>query len=71
MIPEDLRYTDKHEWVTTDGATVRVGITDFAQDALGDIVFVQLPEPGLDGRGRAAAGRGRVDEERLGHPTPR
>ena len=46
MIPEDLRYTDKHEWVTTDGATVRVGITDFAQDALGDIVFVQLPEPG-------------------------
>ena len=46
MIPEDLRYTDKHEWVTTGGATVRVGITDFAQDALGDIVFVQLPEPG-------------------------
>jgi len=46
VIPEDLRYTDKHEWVTTDGATVRVGITDFAQDALGDIVFVQLPEPG-------------------------
>jgi glycine cleavage system H protein len=46
VIPEDLRYTDKHEWVTTGGATVRVGITDFAQDALGDIVFVQLPEPG-------------------------
>ena len=46
MIPEDLRYTDKHEWVSTGGATVRVGITDFAQDALGDIVFVQLPEPG-------------------------
>ena len=46
MVPEDLRYTDKHEWVSTGGPTVRVGITDYAQDALGDIVFVQLPEPG-------------------------
>lgn len=46
MIPEELRYTDKHEWVSPGGATVRVGITDYAQDALGDIVFVQLPEPG-------------------------
>jgi glycine cleavage system H protein len=48
VIPEDLRYTAEHEWVgTREGSdTVRVGITDFAQDALGDIVFVQLPEPG-------------------------
>jgi glycine cleavage system H protein len=46
VIPEDLRYTDKHEWVSSTGTTVRVGITDYAQDALGDIVFVQLPEPG-------------------------
>ena len=47
MIPEDLRYTAEHEWVRTTGeGTVRIGITDFAQDALGDIVFVQLPEPG-------------------------
>jgi glycine cleavage system H protein len=47
VIPEDLRYTAEHEWVRTTGdGTVRIGITDFAQDALGDIVFVQLPEPG-------------------------
>ena len=46
MIPEELRYTDKHEWITTPDGTVRVGITDFAQDALGDIVYVDLPEPG-------------------------
>jgi glycine cleavage system H protein len=47
VIPEDLRYTAEHEWVRPTGERlVRVGITDFAQDALGDIVFVQLPEPG-------------------------
>ncbi|MEV6346813.1 glycine cleavage system protein GcvH [Actinoplanes sp. NPDC051851] len=47
MIPEDLRYTAEHEWVSGDGTgPVRVGITHFAQDALGDIVFVQLPEVG-------------------------
>ena len=46
MYPEDLKYTSEHEWVRGDGATVRVGITDFAQDALGDIVYVSLPEVG-------------------------
>ncbi|MEU5942012.1 glycine cleavage system protein GcvH [Micromonospora sp. NPDC047548] len=47
MIPEDLRYTAEHEWVVgADGGTLRVGITHFAQDALGDIVFVQLPDEG-------------------------
>ncbi len=47
MIPEDLRYTAEHEWVAGDGSgPVRVGITHFAQDALGDIVYVQLPEEG-------------------------
>ncbi|MBV1852995.1 glycine cleavage system protein GcvH [Catellatospora tritici] len=46
MIPEDLKYTAEHEWVSTQGGTVRVGITHFAQDALGDIVYVQLPETG-------------------------
>ncbi len=47
MVPEDLSYTTEHEWARTeaDGA-VRVGITDFAQEALGDIVFVALPEIG-------------------------
>jgi len=47
VIPDELRYTPEHEWVrAAEGSTVRVGITDFAQDALGDIVYVQLPEPG-------------------------
>jgi glycine cleavage system H protein len=47
VIPEDLRYTAEHEWVSGDGSgPVRVGITHFAQDALGDIVYVQLPEEG-------------------------
>ena len=44
--PEDLRYTKEHEWARVEGARVRVGITDFAQDALGDVVYVDLPEIG-------------------------
>jgi glycine cleavage system H protein len=47
-IPDDLRYSAEHEWVRLDGNVARVGITDFAQDSLGDIVFVQLPDVGLD-----------------------
>jgi glycine cleavage system H protein len=46
VIPEDLRYTDQHEWVAPRNSGVRVGITHFAQDSLGDIVYVSLPEPG-------------------------
>lgn len=46
MYPEDLKYTKEHEWARRDGGTVRVGITDYAQDALGDIVYVDLPAPG-------------------------
>jgi glycine cleavage system H protein len=46
VIPEDLQYTKDHEWVRDEGDTVRVGVTDYAQDALGDIVFVTLPENG-------------------------
>ncbi|MEF8779892.1 MAG: glycine cleavage system protein GcvH [Haloferacaceae archaeon] len=45
-IPDDLRYRETHEWTTTGDGTVRVGISDFAQDELGDIVFVELPEVG-------------------------
>ncbi|WP_413363275.1 glycine cleavage system protein GcvH [Lysinibacillus sp. 3P01SB] len=45
-IPKDLRYTQEHEWVKIEGNKVRVGITDFAQHELGDIVFVELPEVG-------------------------
>jgi glycine cleavage system H protein len=46
LIPEDLRYTSDHEWVAPGAPSVRVGITHFAQDALGDIVYVQLPAAG-------------------------
>ncbi len=46
MYPEDLKYTAEHEWVKAGNGTARVGITDFAQDALGDIVYVQVPEVG-------------------------
>jgi glycine cleavage system H protein len=47
--PSDLQYTAEHEWVRRTGSdTVRVGITDFAQSSLGDVVFVQLPEVGSD-----------------------
>ena len=48
MIPGDLRYSKEHEWVRLTGDVARIGITDFAQDSLGDIVFVQLPDVGLD-----------------------
>jgi glycine cleavage system H protein len=45
-VPQNLKYTSDHEWIAIAGSTVRVGITDYAQDALGDVVFVQLPQVG-------------------------
>lgn len=45
-LPDDIRYSKDHEWAKVDGDIVRVGISDYAQDALGDIVFVELPEVG-------------------------
>ena len=67
MYPEDLKYTAEHEWVREPGeaeGSVRVGITDFAQDALGDIVFVQLPEVGERVDRRRRGRRARVDQDR-------
>lgn len=46
MYPDDLKYTTEHEWVRAGSPAVRIGITEFAQDALGDIVYVSLPEVG-------------------------
>ena len=46
LIPEGLRYTKEHEWVSSSGTLYTMGITDFAQGALGDIVYVQLPKVG-------------------------
>ena len=45
-IPGDLRYSSDHEWIRVDGGRATIGITDYAQDALGDVVFVQLPDVG-------------------------
>jgi glycine cleavage system H protein len=45
-VPKELRYSEEHEWVKIEGEKFRVGITDFAQSELGDIVFVELPEVG-------------------------
>jgi glycine cleavage system H protein len=55
-IPEDLRYSKEHEWVRVTGTTARIGITDFAQDSLGDVVFVELPDVGLDVMAGSSAG---------------
>ncbi len=46
LVPEDLRYTSSHEWVRLEDGRARVGITDYAQDALGDVVFVQVTTAG-------------------------
>jgi glycine cleavage system H protein len=45
-MPDDLRYTDDHEWAKAEGETVKIGITDYAQDQLGEIIFVEMPEVG-------------------------
>ena len=47
-IPENCRYTKEHEWARDDGGKIVVGITDYAQDQLGDVVFVGLPDPGTE-----------------------
>ncbi len=46
-IPAELRYSSDHEWVRVDGTTATIGITEYAQDALGDVVFVEMPDTGL------------------------
>ncbi|WP_338066375.1 glycine cleavage system protein GcvH [Nocardioides speluncae] len=59
MYPEDLKYTKEHEWIRVPGdseGSIRIGITDFAQDALGDIVYVALPEVGEEVEANAACG---------------
>ena len=46
LTPDDLRYSPDHEWIRIEGNRARLGITDYAQDALGDVVFIDLPEVG-------------------------
>lgn len=47
-VPNELHYTEEHEWIFSNGETVRLGITDYAQEQLGDIVYVDLPEVGAE-----------------------
>jgi glycine cleavage system H protein len=47
-VPDDLRYTSEHEWARHESGRVVVGITDYAQDQLGDVVYVELPDPGAE-----------------------
>jgi glycine cleavage system H protein len=46
--PADFKYTKEHEWIKVDGKNATIGITNYAQDSLGDIVFVELPKPGTE-----------------------
>jgi glycine cleavage system H protein len=46
VLPDDVKYSNDHEWIKSQGDNVRIGITDYAQDQLGDIVFVEVPEVG-------------------------
>ena len=55
-VPDDLRYSKEHEWVRVDGDTATIGITAFAQEQLGDVVFVELPEKGARVRQHASLG---------------
>jgi glycine cleavage system H protein len=56
VFPDDLKYTQEHEWVRLKGDTAEVGITDYAQDQLGDIVYVTLPESGAEIEAGASIG---------------
>ena len=55
-VPDELRYSSDHEWVRWEDGKVRIGITDYAQDALGDVVFVQVPEVGQSADAGATVG---------------
>jgi glycine cleavage system H protein len=54
--PANLKYTKEHEWISVDGTTGTIGITDYAQQSLGDIVFVELPKPGAELKAMARFG---------------
>ena len=67
MYPENFRYTKEHEWVLVEGDTGTIGITDHAQQELGDIVYVDLPKAGDARRAGQVARLGGIREGRLRH----
>ena len=62
QVPADLKYTREHEWAKVEGDRARIGITAFAQEQLGDVVFVELPKVGAVGDGDADVRRGGVGQ---------
>ena len=58
--PADYKYTKEHEWISVEGTTGTVGITDYAQNSLGDIVFVELPKVGDEWRPARSSARSRA-----------
>ena len=69
-IPAELRYTAEHEWVAVDGPVASVGITDYAQRALGDVVYVSVPAPGARVTAGEPCGEVEFDEVRQRHLLP-
>ena len=67
--PKDLKYTKEHEWVRDDGDTVTIGVTDYAQDSLGEVVYVELPQDGASVTQHEPFGVVGVGKGRLG-PLP-
>ena len=67
MYPEDLKYTREHEWARVEGNRATIGITDFAQDALGDVVYVDIPEVGTEVK--AGEPFGEVESTKRSSPT--
>ena len=65
QLPEELRYSPDHEWVRTENGLVRIGITDYAQDQLGDIVYCELPSGRCSLRAGGGLRHGRIGEVRL------
>ena len=67
--PDDRRYSDEHEWALFDGSIVTVGVTQFATDSLGDVVYVDLPEVGAKVAQQLGAGRARKDARQIKDPN--
>ena len=65
VTPKELKYAKTHEWVRVEGELAFVGITDYAQESLGDIVYVEPPEAGQDGEAGRGGGHHRVGQGRL------
>ena len=71
MLPEDRKYSKEHEWISVDGDQGKIGITDYAQKQLGDVVYVELPEVGTKLEAMQVFGNDRVGQSRFRALLPR